>query len=257
MAWHLPRREHVVYARNPIVVVLAQLRFHPILKVAASIPDFQDRVRARFPSYEEALGQTVELQSPNSVRIQNEKQFLFRTVDGNSTASLSTSSLSLECRAHSSREALIADLQVALTALETVYAPIVPTRLGMRYVDVIDRQRTSGDLGREVAWNELIADSFTQMPAGLADLDGTVFSNEINSPLPHGAMTLRYGLMPLVPGAVPTFRLDFDRYVDGTFPIGTAPDLLREFSDDVYALFQGAIGPALREWMGHEVGREG
>ena len=53
MSWRLPEHDLHTYPRNPLVAVVAQLRFDPILKIADRVADFQDRVRARFPKFEE------------------------------------------------------------------------------------------------------------------------------------------------------------------------------------------------------------
>jgi hypothetical protein len=38
MVWKLTPKQHRVYPRNPLVAVVADLRYHPILKVAAKCP---------------------------------------------------------------------------------------------------------------------------------------------------------------------------------------------------------------------------
>ena len=66
--------------------------------------------------------------------------------------------------------------------------------------------------------------------------------------MPVGVLTLRYGLLHnTVQGE--HFRFDMDRYVEGAVDVTQAGRVLEGFSDDLYALFDEMVGPALSEWM--------
>ena len=92
--------------------------------------------------------------------------------------------------------------------------------------------------------------SFLQVPSGLADLNDTLFANEVTSKLPSGAMTLRFGLLPdPSDGGRAKFRFDTDRYLETTGTPSDLRQLLDAFATDVYSVFSEAMGPALREWM--------
>lgn len=139
-------------------------------------------------------------------------------------------------------------MELIVNALDLVYRPVSPTRLGLRYVNVIDRGRIGTDLRRPVEWNDVVTDAFLQMPADSADLEGTRFAFEVSSPIEPGAMTVKYGLLPSDDGSL-TFRLDVDRYRDDDLRVPGLVGDLRVFSDDIFRVFATVAGPALTAWM--------
>lgn len=253
MTWTLPSQPHRVFERNPLVAVIVELRFFPILKVPAKVDDFQDKVRTVFPAFQEAKSQMINL-GPAPVEVRSEHFFTFTKLDESSILSLSTSSLSLESRRHEHREQLFADVQVGVDALSTVFGPVATNRLGLRYVDVIDNERIAADLGRPTGWDRLISKPFAAVPAGVADLEETLFACEIASPIANGgAQTVRYGLIKDGDGRR-KFRLDVDRYVEGPIKPTQVVSLLNTFADDIFAVFMAAAGPDLLEWMPEKKG---
>jgi uncharacterized protein (TIGR04255 family) len=248
MAWTLPLQPHRVFERNPLVAVVVELRFFPILKIPAKVADFQENVRARFPAFQEARRQIVTL-GPAPVEIRTEQFFTFTRQDESATLTLSTSSLSLESRRHDRRENFIADVKVGLDGLSKACGPIALKRLGLRYVDVIDREQIEKDLGRATSWDRLISARFASVPAGIADTNGTLFACEVASPMTSsGAQTVRYGLVKDADTRI-KFRLDVDRYREEAVDPGSVVTSLNSFADDIFAVFVSAMGPDLLEWM--------
>jgi len=252
MTWRLSKAEqHGVFQRNSLLSVTVELRFHPILKISNGqyVPDFQDRVRDSFPIYSEGKVQTINFQPPDTVETQEEKQFHFKKPDEKTSITLGVSKLILESRHHESHENILNDFNLALSALLEVYGKIKNTRLGMRYINLIERERIQNDLNREVEWRDLIHSSYLEMPASVATLEGTKFYSEINSPIEGGALTLRYGLLNTSEDKKLRFVFDLDRYLDEEFPLQSIMEKLRSFADDIYALFETMIGPELKQWM--------
>jgi uncharacterized protein (TIGR04255 family) len=247
MAWKLSPQPHRVFERNPLVAVVVELRYHPILKVHAKVPDYQEKVRATFPAFQQVQSQTVNL-GPAPVNVRYRDSYSFAKADESAMLSLSMESVSLESRRHQRREQLFADLQVGLDALLGVYGPIAATRLGLRYVDIVDRDQIERDLGRPTSWDRLISSRFLSVPAGLTDLDNTLFACEVASPEAYGAQTVRYGLVKDSDGRT-KFRLDVDRYVDAPFESHLVVPSLGGFADDIFAVFMATAGPDLLTWM--------
>ena len=254
MAWRFDRPEHCVFSQNPLVATVVELRYHPILKIGITqgVPEFQDQVRNEFPEYSEVKNQVVRLMPPSpSVEMREENQFRFTKEGVTTTLTLSDSAISLENRKHQSHLSTLRDMQTATSALANVFSPIRPTRLGMRYINVIDRSLIGHSLNQEVNWNQLINAEFLKMPRDLADLSDTAYWMEVDSPMPSsGNMTLRYGIQRDAAKAIGPFRFDIDRYHDGPFDINATCDLLREFALDIHALFMMMAGPKLLQWMG-------
>ena len=164
MTWTLPSQPHRVFERNPLVAVIVELRFFPILKVPAKVADYQDSVRTTFPAFQEASRQMVTL-GPAPVEVRAEQFFAFSKADESATLTLSTSSLSLEVRQHERREQLFADVKVGVDALSAVFGPIASKRLGLRYVDVVDQERIAR-FGRATSCERLSLPSFLAVPSG-------------------------------------------------------------------------------------------
>lgn len=245
MPWQLDEHPHRVFPRNPLVAVIVDLRFSPILKVGKGIPDFQDLVRDRLPAFQEDVARVVNIQPMGGIEVREEKVFAF--VRETTKLTLTSGSLSIEARGHTSREELFRDFTLGLTALQETFAPIHPQRLGLRYVNIIDKRKHSP--GREVEWSELIRTPYISEPTGKAS-EQSLFSVEVTSSVGQsGDLTLRYGLIPEPTLKVPVFRLDADRYSDRDVTMSGIPSLLLKFSDDIFCNFRMFAGPALIEWM--------
>jgi uncharacterized protein (TIGR04255 family) len=250
MAWRIERTEHRVFRRNPLLAVVVDLRFHPVLKLADQVADFQDRVRSIFPVFQEATNQVVSLQPFGPVAVKHEKLFQFWKVDGSATLTLTTSSLTFESRRHADRDALFKEADVGVRALLGLHSSVTPTRLGLRYVNQIDQIQIQSELGRATTWQQLVSDRFLAVPTGLAELDdATFFTSEVASPFDRGALVARYGLLRDGVDARTKFRLDLDRYVDVPFETGEIGGLLTSFSDDIFSVFVNAMGSDLHIWM--------
>ncbi len=248
MAWSIPQSEHRIFVRNPLVGVIVDLRYYPILRVAERVAEFQDLVRAEFPRYQEANAQVVDLQPVGNITIRSEKVLQFTKVDGSRILTLTTGGLTLEVKKHDHRADFIRQAQLGVSALLQLYGPVIPIRLGLRYVNLINQDTVQRDLKRPTSWQSLIADDFLSVPTRLASLEGTLYASEVVSTMPTGGMTLRHGLVR-GPDGVPTFQIDLDRYVETAIALDRIEDTLLGFSNDVFSVFVAAMGPDLKEWM--------
>jgi uncharacterized protein (TIGR04255 family) len=249
MGWNVEQQKHRVFTRNPLVAVVVELRFHPVLKVPDLVANFQEQVRTTFPGYQDLTRQLVTLGPIAQVEVRDEKLFSFIKADETTNLSLTKTSLSVECRRHEHRDSFIADAKVGIDALSAVYGRIAPLRLGLRYIDVIDKAVVERDLDRPTTWSALITERFLNVPTGLADLDKTMFASEVASPMPSGGgMVVRHGLMQDVDGQT-KFRLDVDRYQDRSIDVDSIVKLLGEFADDIFSVFNLIMGPDLKLWM--------
>ena len=250
MPWNIEHIEHEVFARNPLAVVIAQIRFHPILKVPDRIADLQEIVRGRFPTFQRRMARNIDINDVAGITIREEPQFVFESSDGRAVLFLSTTALGLESRQHESRDEFFGDMKLAVDALNEVHGTFVPTRAGLRYVNAIKKSVISEELGRPVEWEELVADSFLSVPGGAMIAEDTSFSGEVTATVASGGhMTLRHGLISPPGGEERQFRLDFDRYAGASIPADQVLDRFRHFADDIFATFRQSVGPALAEWM--------
>lgn len=248
--WDLPQHSHETYTRNPLDTVVWQLRFHPILRIPEQVARFQETIRGRFPGFQEMEGQAVDVQLQSAgpaLNVRRQRGYVFRSHSESCILSLSRDSISLTEQQHRSRSEFLDDVQYSLDALIAIYAPIASTRIGLRYLNRVDRDVVSKELNSAVSWPDLVNDQFFRQPLVQPD-DDTRFYSEVTSPMEPGTMTLRYGLVS--DGAPnPRFRIDVDRSIENQVDLGTHASQLKTFADDIYSVFRAAAGDALLDWM--------
>jgi uncharacterized protein (TIGR04255 family) len=195
-----PEVKRVIYKKNPLDKVICQFRFPPILKIDAEIPaEFQDKIRKDFPNYTE----TPELRVEPSPRIKGQippellsqvlqststKNYEFSSEDGQWKINLTRTFIALTASKYERWEKFKETLQIPLKALTEIYSPVHFSRIGLRYIDIIQRSV----LGLEgVSWTELlkpyilgvlaaaeicdyVRDSECRYEIGLSDRESTV-----------------------------------------------------------------------------------
>lgn len=248
MTWKLPEAELRVFRRNTLEAVICQLRFAPILKVHDNVAEFQDRVRERFPGYQESEGILLEL-AGGVPRQRQVRQHRFLAKGEHCVVVLGDTSVSLEYRLHRERDVLLRDVALVCEALAAAYRSVTPARLGLRYVNAIDLDRIREGLGRSVEWEDVITPEFLRLPTGLSDREASRFASEITSSIEPGQMTVRLALLPRAGASALHYRLDVDRFVEEDLRFDDVPQRLARFVEDIYRVFRAAAGGALLEWM--------
>jgi uncharacterized protein (TIGR04255 family) len=251
VGWNLPKMPRETFKRNSLAIVVAQLRFQPILRLTNQHADFQEAIRRRFPGYESVDTQQIEIRPDGVNVVLNERVHRFKALEDPITVALDSSSVSIEYSAHRQHSTLLSDFQDVLRVLED-YTPI-PVRLGLRYVNIIEREKVSAQLGKDVAWSDLLSPAFANVPAGLASVDeSTNYFAQVTSPCSRGKMTVKYGVLTALGSEGQHFRLDTDRFMEGGFMTNEVLGLLENFSEDIFQVFKKAAGFVLLEWMNSE-----
>ena len=160
-----PEKQRIIYKKNPIDRVVCQLRFPPILKIDKDIPaDFQDKIRDVFPNYVEKTEVNVEVDTkdieilspdifsgiPQPAKIKNCE---FSSEDDVWKVNLTRTFIALTTSEYIQWEEFYEKLLLPLDTLCEIYKPLYFSRIGLRYIDVIDRSK----MGIEgVPWDELL-----------------------------------------------------------------------------------------------------
>ncbi len=159
-----PATQRVVYDKNILDTVICQLRFPPILRIDAEIPAaFQERIRGEYPSFKETgqlnlpIPQDLKLGVPGDVlRIgvpTGVKNYEFSSDDSQWTINLSRTFLGLTTKKYARWEGFKEKLQGPLEALLSIYSPAFFSRIGLRYIDIINRSALNLT---DVDWTELL-----------------------------------------------------------------------------------------------------
>ena len=153
----------VKYHKQPLTEVVCQLRFPRILKIDSGLPEkFQDAIRTHYPLFQERQEQS-SIQIPNEFQEvmqplldefnQSTRLFDFISEDEKWKITLTSSFIALSTHDYTKWEIFKEKLQSPLSALAEIYQPNFFTRAGLRYVDVIQKDKL--DLGAET-WSALL-----------------------------------------------------------------------------------------------------
>jgi uncharacterized protein (TIGR04255 family) len=190
----LPPSERIVFNRNPLFAVSAQMRFPPILRIQVDPPaTFQEAIRAEFPGYSRLnispvvfppqLPQQVQAAMRASMQsrlnISFDPTHLFMSADGGWAVQLNQESVTMSCKSYPRWEVFREKLQSVLNPFIEIYSPPYATMVGLRYQNAIEREK----LGlKGVGWSKLlqpfIAAEFGLLPEGsiVSDLHRFEFS---------------------------------------------------------------------------------
>lgn len=151
--------KRVKYNKSPLVEVIFQLRFPTILSINSKQPvDFQEKVRERYPLYQEEIEQQNELfiapdGNPAQIRQSQNKNYSFISADGLYKVNLTSSFIAISTMGYTQWEDFTRHIEFVIPLFEEEYRPAFYTRVGLRYVDAITR----GNLGLiDKKWSELI-----------------------------------------------------------------------------------------------------
>ena len=212
-----PDNGRFLYGRSPLTQVVSQVRFPPVLKIDNSPVDFQEQVRQLFPLYQRQMpvlpqnvpaevAQLLTAQLGGSSHVFGDEAGLFQLV-------LSVDSLALTCTRYQRWEDFSSKLYVALKALFVSYTPAFLTRLGLRYINVIDKDHIGL---KELPWSALINPSILGEVA-LPEFEGSVQDAKrlLRVRFEDGSFLFQHGLEGSEVGVNQhRYFLDFDLYTD-------------------------------------------
>lgn len=257
-----PKAERYKYNKNPLREVICQLRFPTILKIETDAPsDFQDGIRDQFPLYDRLMQQeqNVEVNAvdnafPNTlVTLKNTPNHTFESRDHFWRINLTSDFIAISTHSYSTWEEFKESFEKPLKLFIELYRPAFFTRIGLRYIDAIDRNEL--DLAN-VGWGELL----NPMMAGMLAINDTpgmkVTQTNQQSEIQLNAeatMVIRTGL-GLIDGIKDElFVIDTDTFSTGeSEPNGTLLAKLDALHEPVSRYFRWAITDRLHDAMAPE-----
>ena len=254
-----PESERVVFRRNTLAEVICQLRFPPILEIAAKDPAaFQEQIRAEYPLYQRNQGPELPEQFqkifPNVPGVLEGAAVThkFTSEDEQTTISLARDFVAVSQTTYAQWERFRAEIERALTAMREVYQPAFYTRIGLRYVNVVNREELG--LDADEPWPNLLSPVVTG-PFGdetLADYISAA-SGEASirvKDVEGGAVTLRYGLGEH--DDAEGFIIDQDFYTTERSEENDILGVLNHFNRKIGNLFRWVIEGRLRNALDSE-----
>ncbi len=257
-----PNSERVVYGRNPLIEVICQLRFPPILRIAAEPPvAFQERIRADYPLLTEKLPE-VSVEMPPGVpaavaamvkgNLATRKLigYDFSSADERWKVSLTRDFLSLSTGRYTRWEHFREHLEGPLQALVAVYAPAFFTRVGLRYQDLIRKSRLG--LPESTKWSELIKPHMAgvfAVPELETAIEESIGQLLISLPEFEGKVRVNYGVVQTVESNENCFLIDGDYYTEERTKADAVDRILTYFNKQSGRLFRWCIEDRLQEAM--------
>jgi uncharacterized protein (TIGR04255 family) len=257
-----PDSERVVYGRNPLIEVICQLRFPPILRITAEPPvAFQERVRSDYPLLSEKFPD-VNVEMPPGIppsfaelvkrNLPRRKLtgYDFASADEKWKVSLTRDFLSLSTNQYTRWEDFRQHLERPLQALTAVYDPAFFTRVGLRYQDLIQKSRLG--LPETTRWSELLRPHIAGVHA-VPELAGAVEESlgQLLISLPQFGSRVRvnYGIVQTVESNENCFLIDGDYYTEERTKTDAVDAILAYFNKQSGRLFRWCIEDRLQKAM--------
>ena len=264
-----PEVERTFYRRNPLDRVICQLRFPPILKIDTEIPAaFQDRLRDRLPDFsaKQELPLPLPPDIPEEVQAEfirhltpiSQRNYAFTSEDDGWRVNLTRTFMALTAKKYTRRRDFRQYLTAALSALHDIYSPPYFTRIGLRYVDVIQRS----ELQLDCSWRELLKPHALWI-LGSPGLDlstrALTFSPKCEIALDDGGATIRVAMSfverDLIgqAGSEQCLVIDTDLYTTARSSFQEVTGVLDSFHIEGLRSFRWLISDRLHQAMDPEV----
>lgn len=255
-----PESKRVVYQKNPLLEVICQLQFPTILEISAADPaGFQKKVRPRYPLYSREEEGGIPKGIPKEIadivahlpiaRPPEDAPHRFLTEDSSRFISLTREFLAVADRKYTRWEDFRREIELAKTALEEEYPPAFYSRIGLRYVDIIDKV----DLGLgDEPWDSLMNSSIAgilgakELYHAVRQIYGEALMECDDETVPRGFARLRHGLVERPDGGQ-VYRIDADFFTTERSTGDDVSRVLERFNRLAGNFFRWAITPKLQE----------
>jgi uncharacterized protein (TIGR04255 family) len=237
----------------PLVKVIAQLRFPPVLSIGqdAYMAAFQEHVRGRYPVLRPEMNIEAII-GPEGVQQQTTRVWRFHDVEDDWSVVLSTGFVALETKRYTSRDDFIRRLGEVFDALNGMADPkpvVVSDRLGVRYVNRLTGADATDRL-QDLIRPEMYGPLTMAMPVGM---EFVASIGQAHFRLDGPQMQARWGKLPadaaflpdVPPVSEPSWMLDIDVFFDGQSPFEptASTKAAAHASNHAYRFFHWAMQP--------------
>jgi uncharacterized protein (TIGR04255 family) len=257
----LPASQRVVYERNPLIEVICQVRFPPVLRIVAEPPaEFQERIRGEYPLMNEKWPDAIELPQgipalvadvvKNALPKGKLVGYDFASADEKWKVSLTREFLALTTTTYRRWEEFRTHLHEPLNALMEIYTPAFFNRVGLRYQDLI--RRSALGLGPETAWADLLKPhvaGILAVPELAASVDDALSQTVINFPCFRSKVRINYGIVQAADSKEDCYLIDSDFFTDERTNSSDVHTILDYFNRQSGRLFHWCIQDRLHAAM--------
>lgn len=242
MAVHFPAQTDVQLDNSPLIEVICQVRFPPILRIANEEPsEFQELIRNDFPLVELEHGFLFRIPGPGakggpSAEPQS-RVFRFRTTDEQTTISLGPDFYALSSAHYTNWEEFARRLAMTHDTVQRVYKPAYAIRIGLRYVNRLTPDNTGCATIAEMF--DLLRPELAQQSRSDAWSDPVEMRNRLV--LTDGEAKLTLGTGYGEENDRPFFLLDFDYFEEGRLELSGLIERCTGYNDVLYRAFRWCI----------------
>lgn len=249
-----PYSPRIRYSRSPLVEVICQIRFPPILKIETGVPvDFQEAVRTNYPvlnisrSLELPLFSELQYESPSGILGQS-MSYEFVNKEGDWKLVLASNFIALSTFNYIQWEQFKERLLTAIDILVKYYSPSYFTRIGLRYQDVIIRSEIGLD---NCPWQDLlkipILGIFAANDLPSEDFIETLSIFACRLDYADATVRVRHGLARKNQSEELGYLIDADFYTDRNTEIKDAIETLEFFKREAGCFFRWCITETLHQ----------
>ncbi len=242
MPLSFPEVEDIYLANAPLREVICQVRFPTILRIAKEEPaEFQERIRERFPLLETKRSVLIETEGfkPGGRAQFPPPVFRFHSSDKARTVSLASDFYALSVKDYKHWDDFANYLALVAESAQEIYAIPYATRIGLRYINVLDRAFGNFHTFEEVL--NLLRDELTVILRTDVIQSPEMAIHRIQTPVDDDQFTFRYGLVRDIPSSDPQFLLDFDHYVEGEIGLESLLARCEDYHQRIYNAFRWCI----------------
>ena len=181
--------------RSPLILVLTEIKFAPILAMANMIPSIQEELRRKgFPGFSTTVLHQFQLGANAEPPFQATSRWVFTSKDAVETVTMTTDAVSLQTTRYSDFESFLDLVGSVVDVLARTVEPSFADRIGLRYVDAVP------EIGDQMAdyFNETVL-SFSAEDLGVKSL---LSSQHILAETESGRLQIRVNQVqdqPLLP----------------------------------------------------------
>jgi uncharacterized protein (TIGR04255 family) len=240
MAFTFPSYEDIRLEKPPLVEVICQIRFPPILRIARSEPsEFQDLIRNRFPvlGIEQGIIFPISQSGANvpSPEIQS-RVYKFATDDGKSFASLSVDFYAVSTNSYHHWEEFADHLALIHDAITRIYQPNYATRIGLRFVNRLTAFNTGSSNFVEML-SLLRPELVSQLHTNVWDEPDEAVTQTMLAD-GNGKLALRTAFGHELSDREPFFVLDYDYFEEGRIELIDVVERCRKYHNVIYRAFR-------------------
>lgn len=248
-----PSSERVLFKKNPLEEVICQLRFPTILAIGSESPvAFQNKIRSGYPLYEredsplpKEVVQLLGSLSP-SKSIEETVNHKFITEDSRRLISLAPDFVAISEYKYERWNFFYEEFVKAQRALEEIYQPTFYSRIGLRYRDVIDKEKIGL---RDTSWPDLLQPPLIGL-LGIPDLTAQIHTIKTEATIgieevSGGWVTIRHGIVIRRETGKRLYVIDADFYTEERRRSEDVAGILGAFNKISGNLFRWAITPKL------------